>query len=82
MIEKGLKIKCVDGGHVEGTVIAAPKSYKSFEELSSINDVLIQFEGKTIGTPTKGCIHDVIILKMTKNFDIEIKKLSMGRFHS
>jgi NitT/TauT family transport system substrate-binding protein len=74
-IENGLKVKCVGGGHVEGTVMVASKSYKTFDELGSINAVLKQFEGKTIGTPSKGCIHDVIIRDMTADFDIKIKTL-------
>ena len=45
-IENGLKIKCIGGGHVEGTVMVAPKSYKSFEELRSLRSVLKQFEGE------------------------------------
>lgn len=79
-IENGLKIKCIAGGHIEGTVMVAPEFYNSFDELESINDVLKQFEGKTIGTPTKGCIHDVIIREMTKDFNIEIKNFSWADF--
>ena len=45
-IENGLKIKCVAGGHIEGTVMVAPKSYKSFDELKSLKAVLKQFECK------------------------------------
>lgn len=80
MIEKGLNVKCVGGGHIEGTVMVAPNSYKTFDELGSINTVLEQFEGKTIGTPSKGCIHDVIIREMTKELDIEIKNFGWADF--
>ena len=79
-IENGLKIKCVAGGHIEGTVMVAPKSYKSFDELKSLKAVLKQFECKTIGTPTKGCIHDVITRELTKNYDIEIKNFPWADF--
>lgn len=79
-IENGLKVKCVAGGHVEGTVMVAPRSYKTFDDLKSVNAVLKQFEGKTIGTPSKGCIHDVIIRDITKNMDIEIKNFSWADF--
>ncbi len=79
-IENGLKVKCVGGGHVEGTVMVAPTKYKTFDELGNVKSVLEQFEGKTIGTPSKGCIHDVIIRKMTKDFDIEIKNFSWADF--
>ena len=79
-IENGLKVKCVGGGHIEGTVMVAPKSYNTFDELNSVNNVLKQFEGKTIGTPSKGCIHDVIIREMTADFDIEIKNFAWADF--
>jgi NitT/TauT family transport system substrate-binding protein len=79
-IENGLKIKCIGGGHVEGTVMVAPKFYKSFEELGSLKAVLKQFEGKTIGTPTKGCIHDVIIHEITKDLNINIKNFPWTDF--
>ena len=45
-IENGLKVKCVGGGYVEGTVMVAPHYYKTFDELSSVSTVLKQFEGK------------------------------------
>ncbi len=79
-IEKGIKIKCVAGGHVEGTVMVAPNSFKSYGELGDINKVLEQFEGKSIGTPTKECIHDVIIRDITENLDIEIKNFPWADF--
>lgn len=79
-IENGLKIKCVAGGHVEGTAMVAPKFYKSFEELRSLKAVLKQFEGKTIGTPTKGCIHDVIIHEITKDLNINIENFPWADF--
>lgn len=79
-IEKGLKVKCVGGGHVEGTVMVASDSYKTFDELGSVNEVLRQLEGKVIGAPSKGCIHDVIIRELTKDFDIEIKNFAWSDF--
>jgi NitT/TauT family transport system substrate-binding protein len=60
-IDKGLSIKCVAGGHMEGTVFTAKKEFKTLKELGSLEKTLSQFKGKTIGTPTKGSIHDVII---------------------
>ena len=79
-IEKGLNIKCIAGGHIEGTVMVAPKKYSSFYQLENLKKVFKQFEGKTIGTPTKGCIHDVIIREMTKDFNIEIKNFEWADF--
>lgn len=47
-IEKGLKVKCVGGGHVEGSVMVASKSYKTFDELGNTKDILEQFEEKLL----------------------------------
>lgn len=60
-IDKGLEIKCVAGGHIEGTVLVAKENFQTLKELGTINKVLSQFKGKVIGTPSKGSIHDVII---------------------
>jgi len=60
-IEKDIPIICIAGGHVEGTVMIAHKEYRSFDELHSTDQVLKQLRGKTLGTPTRGSIHDVII---------------------
>ncbi|WP_245837556.1 MULTISPECIES: ABC transporter substrate-binding protein [Methanobacterium] len=57
-----------------------PHYYKTFDELSSVNAVLKQFEGKKIGTPSKRCIPDVIIRELTKNLDIEIKNFPWADF--
>ena len=47
-IGRGLKIKCVAGGHVEGTVLTGGSSYRVRE---TAKDALSQFKGKIIGTP-------------------------------
>jgi NitT/TauT family transport system substrate-binding protein len=60
-IDKGLEIKCVAGGHIEGTILVAKKIFQTLKELGTINKVLSQFKGKVIGTPSKGSIHDIII---------------------
>ncbi len=79
-LEEGLKLKCVAGGHVEGTVMVAPESYKTYEELGSIKTVLEQFRGETIGTPARGSIHDVITSELTKEYDITIKNFEWADF--
>lgn len=70
--DKGLKLKCVAGGHVEGTLMISSGCFKSFNELGNVQDVLKQFEGGTIGTPSSGCIHDVIIRNLIKDMDISV----------
>ncbi|WP_048190723.1 ABC transporter substrate-binding protein [Methanobacterium sp. SMA-27] len=79
-IEHGMKIKCVAGGHIEGTVMISKEPYSSYSELGDIESVLNQYNGKTIGTPTRGSIHDVIIRNLLKNRDISIKNYSWADF--
>jgi NitT/TauT family transport system substrate-binding protein len=70
--DKGLNLKCVAGGHVEGTLMISSDSFKSFSELGNVKDVLKQFEGGSIGTPASGCIHDVIIRNLIQDLDISV----------
>lgn len=71
-IDKGLNLKCVAGGHVEGTLMVSSDSFKTLNELGNVRDVLKQFEGGRIGTPAAGCIHDVIIRDLIQDTDISI----------
>jgi NitT/TauT family transport system substrate-binding protein len=72
-IDKGLEVKCVAGGHIEGTVLVAKKNFKTLNDLGTINKVLKQFEGKVIGTPSKGSIHDVIIRRLVDEAELQEK---------
>ena len=70
-IDKEVPIKCVAGGHIEGTVMVANKDYKTLFQLDNkISNVLSQFKGKALGVPSKGSIHDVIL-----NFYLEKNNL-------
>ncbi len=60
-IARGLKIKCVAGGHVEGTVLIGGSG---IQPRRTAKDALTQFKGKAIGTPRRGSIHDVILRKL------------------
>ena len=79
-IDKGMNIKCVGGGHVEGTVMVTDKSYHSYSDLGTIDSVINQFKAKTIGTPTKGSIHDVILRSIIKDKYISIKNYQWADF--
>lgn len=79
-IDKGLKIKCVAGGHIEGTVMIAPHIYGSYEDIKSIKGVLNQFKGEKIGTPSRGSIHDIIIRDIISKFDIQVDNYSWADF--
>lgn len=73
-IDKGAKVKCVAGGHVDGTVIVVPDHFKSYSDLN--NDpftVFKQFQDKTIAVPKQGSIHDVILRYWIKRAGIETR---------
>ena len=80
-IGRGLKIKCIAGGHVEGTVLIGNSDYRSGE---TARDVLSQFKGRFIGTPRRGSIHDVILRKLISDSgfgdEIEIKNYDWADF--
>ncbi len=60
-IASGVRIKCVAGGHIEGTVMSGIKGLKGYPELQDLGEVLGQLKGLKIGVPGKGSIHDVIL---------------------
>jgi NitT/TauT family transport system substrate-binding protein len=70
-IDRGVPLRCIAGGHVEGTVMIAGSSYAPLHRLDSLQAVLSQFAGKKIGSPARGSIHDVIIRFLLRKFQIE-----------
>jgi NitT/TauT family transport system substrate-binding protein len=81
-ITRGIRLKCIAGGHVEGTVMLAQKEYKGLGELGDVADVLAQFKGKVIGTPPRGSIHDVIARDLIARlgYGIEVKNYPWADF--
>ena len=84
-IESGVPIKCVAGGHIEGTIMFGKKKYKKMDQLNyDTQQVLSQFIGKAIGVPSKGSIHDVIINHYLGKFNlldkIELKNYEQPEF--
>ena len=75
-MERGVDIVCISGGHVEGTVIAGKG--RSYQELG--RDALRQLEGKRVGVPSRGSIHDVILRDIATNIDFEIVNYSWADF--
>ncbi len=63
-IQRGLDIVCIAGGHVEGTVIAGRVEKRDFPE---------NLNGKVVGVPAKGSIHDVILRGFAENVNFEIR---------
>jgi len=60
-MEQGIPVVCIAGGHMEGTVMAGKAQWRGHPELDDLGAVLGQFEGKRIGVPGNGSIHDVIL---------------------
>jgi NitT/TauT family transport system substrate-binding protein len=69
-IDRGVPIKCIAGGHVEGTVISSLACFRSFPEIQDLRDILKQFAGLKIGVPGKGSIHDVILSECLKRLNL------------
>lgn len=70
-IDRGVEIKCVAGGHIEGTVICGKKRFKGFPEIEDLGKILEQFRGGKIGVPGRGSIHDVILSDCLRRFNLE-----------
>jgi NitT/TauT family transport system substrate-binding protein len=84
-IDKGVPIKCIAGGHVEGTIMIGKRKYKSLQELKEkIEEVLNQFKGSAIGTPSVGSIHDAILNYYLEKYElkdeIEVKNYKQAEF--
>ena len=60
-IDRGVALRCIAGGQIEGTVLIAGDPVKALQECSGLQDFFSQFQGKAIGCPPRGSIHDVII---------------------
>ncbi|MEJ2250605.1 MAG: ABC transporter substrate-binding protein [Candidatus Lokiarchaeota archaeon] len=83
-IDQGVKIRCIAGGHVEGTLLISKKeNYKTLSQFDNdLEKTLRQFEGNIIGVPRRGSIHDVIINHFLNKFKlskfIEIRNYSQA----
>lgn len=71
-ISKGMQIKCVAGGHVEGTLLLGRKEHSTLDK-RGMGKVLRQFRGGVIGAPSAGSIHDVIIRDLLLKNSLEGK---------
>lgn len=78
-IDKGIPIRCIAGGHIEGTVISGNSKYRGFPEINDLGDILRQFYNLKIGVPGKGSIHDVIITEYLERFNLK-KKIEIVNF--
>ncbi len=60
-IDRGLSIRCIAGGHIEGTLLIAGEESRPLSGYAGLREFLEQFAGGVIGTPPAGSIHDVIV---------------------
>ncbi|UCD34235.1 MAG: ABC transporter substrate-binding protein [Nitrospiraceae bacterium] len=70
-MDRGVRITCISGGHVEGTVICGASRLKGYPEISRLDTILKQLAGHKLGVPGKGSIHDVIISESLRTFDLQ-----------
>ncbi|HVP97118.1 ABC transporter substrate-binding protein [Methanoregula sp.] len=84
-IDRGLELACIAGGHIEGTVMIAGNTIRTLDACNDMAEFLSQLSGKTIGTPPKGSIHDVIVnnlLSENKRTDIAVRNYPWADFLS
>lgn len=60
-IERGVRIKCIAGGHVEGTMVCGLPELRGYPEVAGMGEILSQLRGLRVGVPGAGSIHDVIL---------------------
>jgi NitT/TauT family transport system substrate-binding protein len=71
-IDRGLDVRCIAGGHVEGTVMIATPKFLTLEECRNDHTLFLeQFKGHLIACPPSGSIHDVIIRNYIKEAGLE-----------
>jgi len=70
-IAKGVPIKCVAGGHTEGTVMVGKKGSLCCTETNGLDKVFGQFRNGRMGVPGKGSIHDVILSSSIRVYGLE-----------
>jgi NitT/TauT family transport system substrate-binding protein len=70
-MERGVRIKCIAGGHMEGTVITGRKELGGYPEVGDLGMILGQLRGTAIGVPGRGSIHDVILADCLREFDMK-----------
>jgi NitT/TauT family transport system substrate-binding protein len=78
-ISKGVRIVCIAGGHMEGTIIAGTKEFAGFPELEDLRSILGQFRKMKIGVPGKGSIHDVILSECLERYGLT-KEITVVNF--
>jgi NitT/TauT family transport system substrate-binding protein len=79
-IGRGIPLRCIAGGHIEGTVVIGKGDHKALPEAGSASSVMGQLKGKAVATPTRGSIHDVILRDLLHrenlNRDVQVENFT------
>jgi NitT/TauT family transport system substrate-binding protein len=67
---RGLRFKCVAGGHIEGTVLAGESGLREARGPEGLREVFLQLAGRRVGVPGRGSIHDVILSDSLERFGL------------
>jgi NitT/TauT family transport system substrate-binding protein len=67
---RGLRFKCIAGGHVEGTVLAGEAGLRETRSPGGLKEVFLQLRGRRVGVPGRGSIHDVILSDSLEKFGL------------
>ena len=70
-ISRGLPLVCIAGGHIEGTIMTAGEEIRPLSLCTDMLSFLKQFDGKKIGSPPKGSIHDIIIRDLLERYELD-----------
>jgi len=70
-IADGVDIRCVAGGHMDGTVFSGRAGSLSYPQTEDLAQILGQFSGQKIGVPGKGSIHDVILAACLARYNLQ-----------
>lgn len=82
-IDRGLPLACIAGGHAEGTVMVAGPEVRPLAECGSMAEFLSQISGRSVGTPPRGSIHDVIVNELLREHgarDVAVKNYPWADF--
>lgn len=82
-IDRGLPLACIAGGHAEGTVMVAGPEVRPLAECGGMAEFLSQLSGRSVGTPPRGSIHDVIVNELLREHgarDVTVKNYPWADF--
>jgi NitT/TauT family transport system substrate-binding protein len=70
-ISRGLPLRCIAGGHIEGTVIASHAGAVGYPEEEDPGAILSPM--RAIGVPGRGSIHDLILMDLLDRHGLSVE---------